>query len=134
MKVEKLVVGVIGLGMGRAHLEGAIKYGAEIGLICDTNPAKLKEWGEKNNIPEEKWTTEWHDIVNNKEINAVIIETRREDFYVQFFDKHLQKIKNHFVRRKTFQRAYAFTIPILYHISKKIAIGFCKKNQKNLFF
>ena len=35
MKLEKLVVGVIGLGMGRAHLEGAVKYGAEIGLICD---------------------------------------------------------------------------------------------------
>ena len=75
MKVEKLVVGVIGLGMGRAHLEGAIKYGAQVGLICDTNPAKLKEWGEKNSIPEEKWTTDWHDIVNNKEINAVIIAT-----------------------------------------------------------
>lgn len=26
------------------------------------------------------------------EVNAVIIETRREDFYVQFFDKHLQKL------------------------------------------
>ena len=75
MKVENLVVGVIGLGMGRAHLEGAIKYGAQVGLICDTNPEKLKQWGEHNNIPEEKWTTDWHDIVNNKEINAVIIAT-----------------------------------------------------------
>ena len=75
MKVENLVVGVIGLGMGRAHLEGAIKYGATVGLICDTNPEKLKQWGEHNNIPEEKWTTDWHDIVNNKEINAVIIAT-----------------------------------------------------------
>ncbi|MBE6443966.1 MAG: tRNA (adenosine(37)-N6)-threonylcarbamoyltransferase complex dimerization subunit type 1 TsaB [Alphaproteobacteria bacterium] len=28
------------------------------------------------------------------DINAVIIETRREDFYVQFFDKQLRKIKN----------------------------------------
>lgn len=27
------------------------------------------------------------------EINAVIIETRRDDFYVQFFDKNFQKIK-----------------------------------------
>lgn len=26
------------------------------------------------------------------DINAVIIETRRDDFYVQFFDRHLQKI------------------------------------------
>ena len=75
MKIEKLVVGVIGLGMGRAHLEGAIKYGAEVGLICDTNPAKLEEWGTKNNIPKEKWTEDWHDIVNNKDINVVIIAT-----------------------------------------------------------
>lgn len=75
MKVEKLVVGVIGLGMGRAHLEGAIKYGAEIGLICDINEERLKEFGEKFEVPEEKWTKDWHDIVNNKDINVVIIAT-----------------------------------------------------------
>ena len=75
MKVEKLVVGVIGLHMGARHLAGAIEYGAEIGLICDINPEKLKEAGEANNIPEEKWTTDYLDIVNNKEINAVVIAT-----------------------------------------------------------
>ena len=32
MKVEKLVVGIIGLGMGKMHLKGAIEYGAEIGF------------------------------------------------------------------------------------------------------
>jgi predicted dehydrogenase len=69
MKVEKLVVGVIGLGMGRAHLEGAVKYGAEIGLICDLKEEKLKEFGTKYGIPEDRWTTDWHDIVNNKDIN-----------------------------------------------------------------
>ena len=75
MKIKKLVVGVIGLGMGRAHLEGAIRYGAEVGLICDVNPAKLEELGTKNNIPKEKWTEDWHDIVNNKDVNVVIIAT-----------------------------------------------------------
>jgi len=75
MKLEKLVVGVIGLGMGTYHLKGAIAYGAEIGLICDTNPEKLKKICEELNIPEEKATTDYMDIVNNKDINAVIIAT-----------------------------------------------------------
>ena len=75
MKVEKLVVGIIGLGIGKSHLEGAVKYGAEIGLICDLLPEKLKEFGEMNGVPEDRWTTDWHNIVNNKDINVVIIAT-----------------------------------------------------------
>lgn len=75
MKVEKIVVGVIGLGMGMGHLKGAIAYGAEIGMICDLNPEKLKKACEEHNIPEEKTTTNYLDIVNNKEINAVILAT-----------------------------------------------------------
>lgn len=75
MKVEKLVVGIIGLGMGKMHLKGAIEYGAEIGAICDINEARLKAIGEELNIPEEKRTTNYLDIVNNKEINTVIVAT-----------------------------------------------------------
>ncbi len=75
MKIEKLVVGVIGLGMGESHLKGAIESGAEIGLICDTNSEKMKSVGAKYGVPEEKQTTDWHDIVNSKEINVVIIAT-----------------------------------------------------------
>lgn len=75
MKVEKLVVGVIGLGMGAHHLKGAIEYGAEIGMICDTNPEQLKKIGDENNIPEDRRTADYRDIVNNKEINVVLIAT-----------------------------------------------------------
>ena len=75
MKVEKLVVGVIGLGMGAHHLKGAINYGAEIGMICDINEETLAKVGEETNIPAEKRTTNYLDIVNNKEINAVLIAT-----------------------------------------------------------
>lgn len=75
MKVEKLVVGVIGLGMGALHLKGAIEYGAEIGMICDVNPETLKKIGEENSIPEDRRTTDYHDIVNNKDINVVILAT-----------------------------------------------------------
>ncbi len=75
MKVENLVVGVIGLGMGALHLKGAIAYGARIGMICDTNPERLAKEGEENGIPEENRTTDYHEIVNHREINAVIIAT-----------------------------------------------------------
>ena len=75
MKLENLVVGVVGLGMGALHLKGAIAYGANIGMICDTNPERLKTIGEENGIPEEKRTTDYRDILNNKEINAVILAT-----------------------------------------------------------
>ena len=75
MKLEKIVVGVIGLGMGKRHLEGAIKYGAEVGLICDINPERLAEVGEAQNVPPEKRTTDYMDIINSKEINTVIIAT-----------------------------------------------------------
>lgn len=75
MKLEKLVVGVIGLGMGANHLKGAIANGAEVGLICDIDPAKLEKVGKEQNIPKEKWTEDWHDIANNKDINVVIIAT-----------------------------------------------------------
>lgn len=75
MKVEKLVVGVIGLGMGASHLKGAIAYGAEIGLICDTDAERLNKVGDENGIPAEKRTTDYLDIVNDKAINAVILAT-----------------------------------------------------------
>lgn len=70
---KKIVAGIIGLEFGRAHLEGALAYGAEIGLICDCDEKALKFAGEKYNIPEEKWTLDYHDIINNPEINAVSI-------------------------------------------------------------
>ena len=71
--MEKLVVGVVGLRMGEYHLQGAIDNGAEIGLICDPDAERLKKVGDDNNIPEEKRTLNWHDVVENKEINTVII-------------------------------------------------------------
>lgn len=73
--MKKLVTAVIGLGMGKHHLKGAIDYGAEIGAICDTNPEVLKAVGDENGIPEEKRTTDYMDVVNNPEINTVILAT-----------------------------------------------------------
>ena len=75
MKIEKLVVGVIGLGMGASHLKAAVAYGAEIALICDVDEARLTKVGDELSIPVEKRTTNYRDIVNNEKINAVIVAT-----------------------------------------------------------
>lgn len=70
---KKLVFGAIGLMFGNAHLEGALAYGAEVAAICDLNEETLRKSGEKYNIPEEKWTTDYHDLLNNPDINMVSI-------------------------------------------------------------
>ena len=75
MKIEKLTVGVIGLGMGASHLKGAIAYGAEIGWICDTDEARLEKVGTETGVPRERWTTDYHVVVNAREVNAVILAT-----------------------------------------------------------
>ena len=76
---KKLVFGAIGLMFGNAHLEGALAYGAEVAAICDLDAETLRKSGEKYNIPEEKWTTDYHDILNNPEINMVSIAIPDQD-------------------------------------------------------
>ena len=73
--MKELVVAVIGLRFGSSHLKGAIENGATIGAICDTDAERLKSVGEEYGIPEEKRISDWHEIVNNKEINTVILAT-----------------------------------------------------------
>ncbi len=74
--MKKLTVAVIGLsGMGRSHLDAAIKYGAQIGAICDINEETLKLAGDKFGIPEEKRFTDHMDIVSDPAVDAVIIVT-----------------------------------------------------------
>lgn len=75
MSETKLTVAVIGLGMGAGHLKGAIAYGAEIGLICDTDAERLCKVGDEQGIPEEKRTTDYRDILKNEDVNAVIVAT-----------------------------------------------------------
>lgn len=70
---KKLVVANIGMKFGMSHVEGAMSYGAEIAAICDCNEENLRFAGERYGIPEEKWVTDYMDIVNNKDINVVSV-------------------------------------------------------------
>lgn len=72
---KQLVVGVIGLVMGRRHLFAAVDYGAEIGKICDLNPETLKKYQEEYHLSDEQCCTDWTEILNDSRINAVVIAT-----------------------------------------------------------
>ena len=73
MKREEIVVGIIGLVMGRHHLESALKCGVNVGAICDIDEAQLKKIGDEFGVPEEKRFTDYHDLLNNPEINVVLL-------------------------------------------------------------
>lgn len=70
---KKLVVANIGMKFGMSHVEGAMSYGAEIAAICDCDEENIRFAGERYGIPEEKWFTDYMDIVNNKDINVVTV-------------------------------------------------------------
>jgi predicted dehydrogenase len=54
MTCSPLKVGVIGVGVGRAHLGGYQALGNEVEIVslCDLDAARLKEIGDKFNVPQ----------------------------------------------------------------------------------
>ena len=71
---NKLQVANIGMKFGMSHVEGAMDCkDAEIAIICDSNEENLRFAGERYSIPEEKWVTDYMDIVNNPDIDVVTV-------------------------------------------------------------
>ena len=69
---EKLSMGIIGSGgRGRANLGGVRSQ--HIHTLCDVNGATLTALKEK--YPDTPTTTDWREVVNNDEIDAVVIST-----------------------------------------------------------
>ena len=78
MSSKKLRVGVIGLGMGRGHVEGYKTHpDVEVAAICDINPERLRDAGDKYGVQkryadaEEMLAREHLDIVSNATPNHV---------------------------------------------------------------
>ncbi len=72
-----LKIGIIGVGrISGNHIEGIQRYGkAVITAICDINEQRLKEVGDELSIPEEYRFTDYHDLINCSEVEAVEICT-----------------------------------------------------------
>ena len=68
-----LKVANIGMKFGMSHVEGAMSWGAEIAAICDSDEENLRFAGERYNIPKEKWVSDYREIAENPEIDAVTV-------------------------------------------------------------
>ena len=70
---KQLTVGCIGMQFGMSHIEGATACGARIAAICDCDAEHLRAAGERYGIPEENRFTDYRDLLNRKEIDAVTV-------------------------------------------------------------
>ena len=68
-----LKIANIGMKFGMSHVEGAMSYGAEIAAICDSDEENLRFAGERYNIPKEKWVSDYREIAENPDIDAVTV-------------------------------------------------------------
>lgn len=72
---KKITAAVIGLVMGRRHLQGLAERNIEVGAICDINEKLLCERAEEFGIAKERCFTDWREILKLDDVNAVIIVT-----------------------------------------------------------
>ena len=70
---KKLRVANIGMKFGMSHVEGALACGADIVAICDSNEENLRFAGERYGIPEDRWITDYNDIINNESIDVATV-------------------------------------------------------------
>ena len=94
---EKLVLGVIGLGVGAFHLSNSLNYkNCKVKYICDINKKKLFYYKKKFNI--KYATSNFDDVVNDKEINTIIIASNDKDHFYQII-KSLKNNKHVFIEK-----------------------------------
>src|SRR5258705_2269159 len=69
-----LRAGVIGLGVGKSHAEGyATSPGATLVALCDADPARLREYGQKYNISEDCLFSDYKAMFANGRLDIVSI-------------------------------------------------------------
>jgi predicted dehydrogenase len=73
---KKVGYGVLGLGVGRAHVIGALKsQGVGFVAICDANEQRLHKVGDEFNIPAENRFVKFEDMLARPDIDIVSVCT-----------------------------------------------------------
>ena len=94
---NKLVVGIIGLGVGAFHLKNSLAYkNCKVKYICDIDQKKLLFYKKKFDI--KNATIFFDDVVNDKEVNVIIIATNDKDHFYQV-SKALKNNKHVFIEK-----------------------------------
>ena len=74
--MKKVRYGIIGGGMGRAHMAGLkMNNSAELIAVCDINDERLNRTGDRLNIPAELRFRDYHDLIACDAVDAVDICT-----------------------------------------------------------
>ena len=78
----KIVVGIIGLGVGAFHLKNSLGYkNCKVKYICKKKKKKLSYYKRKFKI--ENATKFFDNVVNDKEVNVIIIASNDNDHFYQ---------------------------------------------------
>lgn len=94
---DQLIVAVIGLGVGAFHLANSIDYKyTKVKYICDTNQKKLSYYKKKFDI--QVATKNFDEVVNDKEVNAIIIASYDNEHANQVL-KALKNNKHVFIEK-----------------------------------
>lgn len=94
---DKIVIGVIGLGVGAFHLKNSIDYkNCTVKYICDKNQKKLSYYKKKFGI--ENTTRNFENVVNDEEVNVIIIASNDNDHFYQV-SKSLLNNKHVFIEK-----------------------------------
>tara|TARA_B110001452_G_scaffold253113_1_gene243494 strand:+ start:358 stop:1362 length:1005 start_codon:yes stop_codon:yes gene_type:complete len=116
---NKLVVGIIGLGVGAFHLKNSLKYkNCRVKYICDLDTKKIAYYKKKFNIPYS--TTNFDTVLNDKEVNTMIIASYDDNHFYQITSS-LKKNKHVFVEK-----------PMCLSLKELNLIMRVKKNKSNL--
>lgn len=74
--VRKLRCAVIGLGIGRRHVETLIGEGCEVVALCDTNPSRAKEVVSSFSLPTyPKLLNSWQEVLEIDGLDLVVVAT-----------------------------------------------------------
>ena len=135
-KSKKIILGIIGCGtIGKFHLRNIIQNFrfVQVKYICDIDIKNVKNWADKENFDGNIiFTSNYEDILNDNQVNAVIISThitQHTDILIKaanagkniFCEKQIgvdpQKIKN--------------AIDIIKKMNLKLQVGFHRRFDIN---
>src|SRR5437773_3409167 len=71
---QPLRVGIIGLGVGRAHADGYVLLpGASLVALCDADETRLNKYAQKYNIPAQGLFTDYRQMLAKANIDLVSV-------------------------------------------------------------
>jgi predicted dehydrogenase len=116
---KQIVLGIVGLGVGAFHLKNSLEYkNCKVKYICDLDKKKLLFYKKKFKI--KYATTNFDNIIKDKEVNTMVIASNDKDHSYQVINS-LKNDKHVFIEK-----------PLCLSMSELNLIKKVKKQRNNL--